>query len=345
MKNLNSHALQVHNNKLSILDQQKLPYEEVWIDCQSPEHMVEMIQTLKVRGAPLIGIAAAMSLAQYAEAGADFYQIKEAAQKLREARPTAVNLTHCIDRQLTSLNKSGNICSVITVAEELFYEDVRLCQNIAKHGHVLLKDGDNILTHCNTGCLVTTGEGTALGVIAHAHKQNKKVHVYVDETRPLLQGARLTTWELSRKSIPYTLVCDNMAATLMRQQRIQKVIVGADRIARNGDFANKIGTYSLAILCHYHRIPFYVAAPYTTIDQKCFEGKDIIVEERSPDEVRGLINESTKIVWSMLNSPVFNPAFDVTPADLVTAYILDCGIFKPNEIKNLENQYVTDKMY
>lgn len=332
MKHLNSLALRVQNNRVAILDQQKLPREETWIDCQSPEHMIELIQALKVRGAPLIGIAAAVTLAQYAEAGADFDQIKEAAQQLRAARPTAVNLMHCIDRQLAALEKTRNTLSVVTVAEELFYEDLRLCQNIANHGHVVLEDGDNILTHCNTGCLVTVGEGTALGVIAHAHQQNKKIHVYVDETRPLLQGARLTTWELSRKLIPHTLICDNMAATLMRAQRIQKVIVGADRIARNGDFANKIGTYNLAVLCHYHHIPFYVAAPYTTIDQHCISGHEIIVEERSAHEVRGLVDGSKNIVWSMQNSPVFNPAFDVTPADLITAFILDCGIFKPNEI-------------
>lgn len=332
MRDLISLALRVQNNTVAILDQQKLPHAEVWIDCQSPKHMVELIQSLKVRGAPLIGIAAALALAQYAEVGADFHQIKEAAQQLRAARPTAVNLMHCIDRQMTALEETRKTSSVVTIAEELFYEDLRLCQNIAAHGHTVLEDGDNIITHCNTGCLVTVGEGTALGVITLAHQHHKKIHVYVDETRPLLQGARLTTWELSRKSIPYTLICDNMAATLMRAGRIQKVIVGADRIARNGDFANKIGTYNLAVLSHYHRIPFYVAAPYTTIDPLCVSGHDIVVEERSANEVRGFVGNSESLTWSMPHSPVFNPAFDVTPANLVTAFILDCGIYKPNEI-------------
>ena len=332
MKELISLALRVQNNRVVILDQQKLPHQESWIDCQSPEHMVELIQSLKVRGAPLIGIAAALALAQYAEAGADFYQIRKAAKQLRAARPTAVNLMHCINRQLTSLEETRNTYSVVSIAEELFYEDVGLCQNIAMHGNPVLNDGDNILTHCNTGCLVTVGEGTALGIIASAHQHNKKVHVYVDETRPLLQGARLTTWELSQKSIPHTLICDNMAATLMRLGRIQKVIVGADRVACNGDFANKIGTYNLAVLAHHHGIPFYVAAPYTTLDRHCVSGHEIVIEERSADEVRGYVNGLKNIEWSTPNSAVFNPAFDVTPANLVTAFILDCGIYKPNEI-------------
>lgn len=335
MKELISLALRVQNGQLAILDQQKLPHHEEWIDCQSPTHMVELIQSLKVRGAPLIGIAAAMALAQYAERGANVHEVHHAAKQLRAARPTAVNLMHCIDRQVQALNETGQSSSVIRIAEELFFEDVRLCKNIATHGRALLDDGDNILTHCNTGRLVTVGDGTALGVIAYAHQQTKNIHVYVDETRPLLQGARLTTWELSRLTIPYTLICDNMAATLMRRGQVQKVMVGADRIACNGDFANKIGTYSLAVLAHYHQIPFYVAAPYTTLDLDCASGDDIIVEERAANEVRGVVNGDNDFLWSTRNSPVFNPAFDVTPAALVTAFILDCGVYKPEAIARL----------
>lgn len=331
MKDLMAHALRVQNRQLSILNQQKLPQEEEWIKCLSPDHMCEMIRSLQVRGAPLIGIAAAIALAQYATCGALPHEIKKAAAALRAARPTAVNLMHCIDRQMLSFEKLADVQNLVAIAEELFFEDVQLCEKIAFHGNTLLTDGDHILTHCNTGALVTVGCGTALGIIFHAHKQEKQLHVYVDETRPLLQGGRLTTWELNRWNIPYTLICDNMAATLMRAGKIQKIIVGADRIAQNGDFANKIGTYNLAVLAHYHQIPFYVAAPYTTIDLHCVSGEDIVVEERSADEVRGFVNNLGTTVWSVSNSPVFNPAFDVTPAHLVTAFILDRGIYKPSE--------------
>lgn len=333
MKALISEALKFENNQLFVLNQQKLPMEEEWIICKSPEHMREIIYSLQVRGAPLIGIAAALALAQFVEQGADSDAIKQAAQMLKAARPTAVNLMYCIDRLMKTFTESGRSESIIKEAEVLFDEDIRLCQSIAEHGNSLIADGDNILTHCNTGSLVTAGKGTALGVLFYAHQQKKRIHVYVDETRPLLQGGRLTTWELKRRDIPYTLICDNMAASLMRMGKIQKVIVGADRIACNGDFANKIGTYSIAVLAHYHDIPFYVAAPYTTVDWNCASGDDIIIEERHQDEVHGIHFGMNKVQWSTPNSPVYNPAFDVTEAKLVTAYILDNGVFKPNEIR------------
>jgi methylthioribose-1-phosphate isomerase len=200
-------------------------------------------------------------------------------------------------------------------AEAIFEEDVALCEALAERGAPLLADGDSILTHCNAGGLVTAGVGTALGVVRRAHEQGKRLHVYVDETRPLLQGARITAWELGKLGIPHTLICDNMAASLMAQGKIQKVVVGADRIAKNGDFANKIGTYGVAVLAHHHKIPFYTVAPRTTFDPSCATGRDIPIEERAPDEVRA--------GKSPPDCRVYNPAFDVTPRELITAVVLD----------------------
>jgi methylthioribose-1-phosphate isomerase len=335
VKNLQSLSLSYINNQLSILNQQKLPIELEWIVCESPTKMRDIIFALQVRGAPLIGVAAAISLAKYVEDGATTEEIYQAANLLKSARPTAVNLAHCIDRQMAAFASMQDVTAIVRVAEELFAEDSKLCDQIAEHGLKLLDNGDNVLTHCNTGGLVTAGIGTALGVIFHAHQQGKKIHVYVDETRPLLQGARLTTWELQRGQVPYTLICDNMAASLMRAGKVQKIIVGADRIAMNGDFANKIGTYNLAVLAHHHRIPFYVAAPYTTIDFSCKKADEIVVEQRSAEEVRGY----GELNWSTPESPVYNPSFDVTPGELVTAFILDQGVFQANELSSLSSRF------
>ena len=213
----------------------------------------------------------------------------------------------------------------------LFDEDVKLCELMAKNGNKVIEHNDRILTHCNTGGLATVGEGTALAVIKEAHREGKEIKVFVDETRPLLQGGRLTTWELTKEGVPYQLICDNMAAHLMAQGAVDKVIVGSDRIAINGDFANKIGTYSLAVLCHFHNVPFYVAAPYTTVDQECETGKDIPIEQRDPGEVRG--QNIVEKGWAPLESDVYNPAFDVTPAHLVTGWILDTGLYNQQDVK------------
>jgi methylthioribose-1-phosphate isomerase len=331
VKDLQSLSLRFTNKTLSVLNQQKLPHELEWIVCESPAHMRDIIFSLQVRGAPLIGVAAAICLAKYVEDGATITEIYAAADLLKSARPTAVNLAHCIDRQIKAFEVTKNFDTIVIMAEKLFAEDAELCEKIAKHGFNLLESGDNILTHCNTGGLVTTGIGTALGVIFHAHTTGKKIHVYVDETRPLLQGARLTTWELLRGNVPHTLICDNMAASLMRAKKIQKIIVGADRIAMNGDFANKIGTYNLAVLAHHHKIPFYVAAPTTTVDFDCKNADEIIVEQRNPNEVRGY----SDVIWSPLNCPAYNPSFDVTPGELVTGFILDQGIFQANKLTHL----------
>ena len=255
MKKLISTALRFENNQLKVLNQRLLPQLEEWVVCQNPTHMCEIIRTLQVRGAPLIGVAAALSLAHFAESSATESEIVKAANDLKNARPTAVNLSYCIDQLLQNKQK------IVETAEKLFEEDAELCENIAKHGSRLFENQDSVLTHCNTGGLVTTGIGTALGVLFRAQEEGKNIHVFVDETRPLLQAGRLTTWELQRASIPHTLICDNMAASLMRAGKIQKVIVGADRIARNGDFANKIGTYSVARLSPSPRHPLLCGCP------------------------------------------------------------------------------------
>ena len=312
MKDLSSLGLRHENQKLWALDQTLLPHRELWVECRNPDEMAALIRRLAVRGAPLIGVAAAASLAKFHEDGASPQAFSDATHVLREARPTAVNLSACIDRI------TADPSNAVALAESLFDEDVALCERIAENGQRFIQDGDRILTHCNTGGLATVGIGTALGIIRKAHESGKKIHVFVDETRPLLQGARLTAWELERLKIPYTLICDNMAASLMKQGRIQKVFVGSDRIAKNGDFANKVGTYSLAVLAHHHRIPFYVAAPYTTVDESCATGAAIPIEERAPDEVRA--------GRSPANCSVYNPAFDVTPRSLVTSIILDRGV-------------------
>ena len=331
---LESLALRYAEGRLLVLDQRKLPFAEDWVHCRSPAEMCGIIRTLQVRGAPLIGIAAALSLADYALKGASESAILEAARALLASRPTAVNLRNALDR----LVFSGGPLDAGTLADgagALFREDVVLCDRMAEHGASLIGDGDSILTHCNTGSLVTAGVGTALGAIKRAHEQGRTIHVYVDETRPLLQGARLTAWELQKAGVPHTLICDGAAGALMRRGRIDKVMLGADRIARNGDVANKIGTYGLAVLAAYHRVPFYVVAPRTTVDFSCDGGDRIPIEERGAEEVRGYDNVAAgtdPVCWAAPGSPVQNPAFDVTPAGLLTAIILDAGIFSRETI-------------
>lgn len=336
MKSLYSLGLRYESGQLSVLNQQKLPHVEEWLTCESPQDMFEMIRKLQVRGAPLIGVAAAMALAQFAETKPTSTALQLAAELLKSARPTAVNLAHCLDRQMRAFHASHHQQDIIRIAEELFEEDARLCEAIAQNGTDFITDGDSILTHCNTGGLVTTGIGTALGIIIKAHQQGKKIHVYVDETRPLLQGGRLTTWELQQQGIPHTLICDNMAASLMRQGKIQSVFVGADRIARNGDFANKIGTYSVAVLAYHHQLPFYVAAPYTTFDPHCPNGEAILVEERAAEEVQGYIDGSGKTIsWAPQHSAVYNPSFDITPGTLVKEFIFNAAV----PIQHLKTKY------
>lgn len=312
MKKLDSLALRFDGEKLFVLDQTLLPHEEKWHEAHSIERMIELIQSLAVRGAPLIGVAAALSLAQHSLKEKNKDKLLVAAKKLREARPTAVNLMNCIDRMQEALLAGRNL---MDEAIAIFEEDVALCEGMAKLGAEFINDGDGVLTHCNTGGLATVGIGTALGVIQKAWSQGKKIHVYVDETRPLLQGARLTAWELEKLKIPYTLICDNMAGFLMSKGKIQKIFTGADRIAVNGDTANKIGTYSVAVLAHHHKIPFFIVAPNTTLDPQCATGEQIPIEERNPEEVKAGKSPKAALVW--------NPAFDVTPRSLIKNIILN----------------------
>jgi methylthioribose-1-phosphate isomerase len=310
---------------VEILDQTRLPREEVWLDGSDPDHMIQHIKALSVRGAPLIGVAAAFSLGCFAQRGHGETAIRSAARRLVDARPTAVNLRYAIERQLLAFDRSGPD-AIMREAIAQFQEDVELCENMAQRGAALIHEGEGILTHCNSGGLATAGVGTALGVLIRAHQLGRGIQVFVDETRPLLQGGRLTAWELSRHGVPFTLITDSMAPVLMRQGRIQRVMLGADRVAMNGDFANKIGTYGVAVAAAYHGVPFHPVAPRSTVDPHCATGDDIPIEEREAHEVRGAHGGFGSLSWAPADAPVFNPAFDVTPASLITSMVLDNGV-------------------
>ncbi len=331
MKKLSSTGLKIdEHGRIHVLDQQRLPTEEIWLESKNISDMVQIIKTLKVRGAPLIGVSAALSLAHYAEQGAKADLLFEAADQLKAARPTAVNLSYCVNRVVSRYKIENNVDALIREAELIFEEDATRSQKIAEHAAPYIRTDMRILTHCNTGGLVTTGIGTALGAIIFAHQEGKRPFVYACETRPLLQGGRLTAWECVKNNIPHEILCDNAAANLMSSGKIDAVFVGADRIAKNGDSANKIGTYGLALLAHHFNLPFYILAPYTTFDGDCDTGADIIIEYRDPNEVKGACG----MTWSPRRSGAYNPAFDVTPANLITAIILDNGIYNPHYTTN-----------
>lgn len=322
MRNLTTLGLRIEDGRLSLLDQTLLPNEERWLPCEDADTLIEQIRALRVRGAPMIAIASALLVARRASGGDDRDAVENAIERLRASRPTAVNLSYAMNRLRDSLAGDDWRERVIAEAHAIFDQDRALCDAIADHGEPLIADGDRILTHCNTGELATAGVGTALGVIRRAHERGKRISVWVGETRPLLQGGRLTAWELGRLDISHKLITDSTAGSLMAAGEVDKVLVGADRIAANGDVANKIGTYNLAILARHHDIPFYVAAPHTTVDPACPSGADIPIEQRAPEELRGIAD-----------TPVHNPAFDVTPAELITAWILDTGVYGPEEIR------------
>jgi methylthioribose-1-phosphate isomerase len=334
MQNLIASSLKYENSTLSVLDQYLLPHQQVWHECHTVETMKELIISLKVRGAPLIGLGASLLIAYLAEQGMTRDALATAINELEVTRPTAVNLMHCMAALRQALKQTDYVASIVATAEQLFVEDIELCERMATRGAELINSGDNILTHCNTGALATAGIGTALGVIYKAQQVHGNVHVWVDETRPLLQGGRLTAFELERWQIPYTLICDNMAASLMAAGKVDKIVVGADRIAVNGDFANKVGTYNLAVLAHFHNIPFYVVAPVTTLDVKAAQGSDIEIEQRNPQEVRGVSGSFGEALWAPTNANVYNPAFDVTPAKLVTGWVLDTGVYNQSQVEN-----------
>ena len=324
-----------------LLDQSRLPSEVEFLDCRDYRAVAQAIRELKVRGAPAIGVTAAMGVALGAQSlNVDDYQtfvkqVDAMCDHLAASRPTAVNLFWAIARMKETLASLNNKTiaeikrELIRESQAILEEDIALCMAMGRHGANVIESGQTILTHCNAGALATAGYGTALGVIRAAWEQGKQIRVIADETRPVLQGARLTAWELMQDRIPVTLITDNMAGSLMRQGKIQVCVVGADRIAANGDVANKIGTYSVAVLARAHNIPFYVAAPYSTIDLTTTTGADIPIEERNPLEV-------TTIHGSHPVAPagvaVYNPAFDVTPAYLITGIITERGIFKPAEL-------------
>jgi methylthioribose-1-phosphate isomerase len=323
-------AIERIGDKVRLIDQTKLPELLIYRDLDDYREIIQSIKRLEVRGAPAIGIAAAYALAIAAQAEQKFDSefVESIGEEIKAARPTAVNLFWAIDRMVNSFNsnKPSNLDEAIVClwreAEAIHEEDRAMCRRIGENGAELVNDGETILTHCNTGALATGGIGTALAVIYTCCDQGKKVSVYADETRPLLQGSRLTAWELQQEGIPVTLICDNTAGMLMRQGKIDRVVVGADRIAANGDTANKIGTYSIAVLAKQHDSPFYVAAPSSTFDDAIATGADIKIEERSPAEVTNGFGRQT----APDGISVYSPAFDVTPNELITSFITDTGV-------------------
>ena len=315
-------AIRWENDTLYLLDQTRLPAEEVWLPYTDYREVANAIRTMVVRGAPAIGVSAAYAYCLAARAGAD---LAEAKAVLAASRPTAVNLFWALDRMASC---KGDL---LAKAKAIHREDVEMCRTMGAFGAAVVPDGARILTHCNAGALATGGYGTALGVIRAAHEQGKVKMVYADETRPLLQGARLTAHELVADGIPTTLIADNMAAALMRRGEVDMVVVGCDRMAANGDFANKIGTYSVAVNAHYHGIPFYTALPSSTIDMTIADANSIPIEERSRDELIHLGPTQT----APLDVGVWNPAFDVTPHALLTGIITEKGILYPPFQENL----------
>jgi methylthioribose-1-phosphate isomerase len=318
-----------------LIDQRKLPLTETYVDCCTYREVADAITTMVVRGAPAIGVTAAAGIAlgvgQIATDDAFAEQFEAICTTMAQTRPTAVNLFWAIERMRTCVRQYQDAPLVqlqgvlMAEAQRLLQEDIQINRRIGEHGLALLPKHSTVLTHCNAGALATAGYGTALGVVRAAHFAGRQVQVLADETRPFLQGARLTTWELQRDQIPVTLITDNMAGYFMKQGRVDLVIVGADRIAANGDAANKIGTYGLAILAKEHDIPFYVAAPLSTIDPSLASGAEIPIEQRSGDEVRMV--GAQRIAASEIE--VENPAFDVTPARYIRGIITEAGIAMP----------------
>ncbi|MFS7220198.1 S-methyl-5-thioribose-1-phosphate isomerase [Rahnella inusitata] len=333
MQSLTTTSLRIRENQLWILDQQALPQRSDWRECRDVSELVDHIRSLRVRGAPLIGLSASLLLALLAENGMPQDALHHSLDRLRASRPTAVNLMNNLDRMKIALQRPDFVTALVEEALRLVDEDRTLCESIATHGATLVTPGSHLLTHCNTGGLATAGVGTAIGVIRRAHEQGHVQQVWVDETRPLLQGGRLTAWELGELGIPYQLICDSMAASLMAQKQIDAIWVGADRIAANGDVANKIGTYSLAVLAKYHGIPFYVAAPHTTHDPHCPDGAAIPIEQRDAREVTGVSGSFGSVQWAPVDAQVYNPAFDVTPAELISGWVLDIGVVTPEQVK------------
>ncbi len=317
---------------LRLIDQTLLPGTLRQIDLRDVDSVWEAIKSLRVRGAPAIGIAAAFGAVIGARSGDDPAKaLNTATAHLRTSRPTAVNLFWALDRmdriaaEAKALDRAAFLQTLLQEAQAISDEDRAMCRAIGAFGAALIQPGQGLHTHCNAGGLATADYGTALAVMFSAHEQGKAIHVFADETRPLLQGARLTAWELQRRGVPVTLICDNMAAQVMKEKKVQMVVVGADRIAANGDAANKIGTYGVAVLAHAHGIPFYVAAPSSTFDLSMADGSLIPIEQRDSREITHGFGSST----APEGINVYNPAFDVTPAELITGIITEKGVISP----------------
>ncbi|MBI5755321.1 MAG: S-methyl-5-thioribose-1-phosphate isomerase [Nitrospirae bacterium] len=340
-------TIEWRNGVVSMLDQTRLPLEVTYFECKTYQDVAKGIKELVIRGAPAIGIAAAMGVALGArdinsQDFTGFYnEMEKISKHIGATRPTAVNLFWALERmkKVAAANKEKplSVIKEILVEESnrILIEDIEANKAMGRHGAQFIKDGNTILTHCNAGALATGGYGTALGVIRAAKEEGKEIKVYADETRPVLQGARLTAWELMEDGINVTLITDNMAGYFMKKGMINLCIVGADRIARNGDAANKIGTYSVAVLAREHGIPFYVAAPVSTIDFTIPSGEHIPIEERNPAEVSHICG---KIQVAPAKVNIANPAFDVTPAEYIAAIITEKGAFKPKDIWRLQDK-------
>lgn len=338
-------TIQWKKDRVVLIDQRKLPQKEIYVECQDYTQVAEAIEKMIIRGAPAIGVAAAFGVAlgllKIREGKDAEEEISRIVQRLERTRPTARNLFWALERMMRTFEKNKTLeisqmkQRLVQEALEIEAEDVETNKKIGFLGKSLLKDGDSILTHCNAGALGTAGFGTALGIIVAAFRDGKRIHVYADETRPLLQGARLTCWELDKENVPVTLITDNMAGHLMQKGVISRVIVGADRIARNGDTANKIGTYTVAVLAKEHRLPFYVAAPTQTIDLSLADGSKIPIEERNALEVREFAGRCVTVP----HVKVENPAFDVTPASHISAIITEKGICRPPYVKSFQDLF------
>jgi methylthioribose-1-phosphate isomerase len=327
-------TLEWTDNGVRFLDQTKLPTEETYVNCTTYQEVADVIRNMVVRGAPAIGVAAALGIAlgvknSQAENVGDLKRdLDQICEVIGKTRPTAVNLFWAIRRMqqkfdtLRTRPVSETKQAIVEEAQRMHAEDIAINQAMGKHGAALMPASGSVLTHCNAGALATAGYGTALGVIRAAVEQGKKIHVYADETRPFLQGSRLTAWELVKDGIPTTVISDNMSGAIMRQGKIGAVIVGADRIAANGDVANKIGTYTVAVLAKEHGIPFYVAAPISTVDLETPNGSKIPIEQRNPVEVTTIAGK----LMTPEGVQIENPAFDVTPAKYVTAIVTERGI-------------------
>lgn len=323
-------AIRWENGVCILLDQTKLPHQEVYLPCKTAEEVIEAIRKLKVRGAPAIGIAGAyaavLAVKEALQKKHTVSQLAAAFEKVKMARPTAVNLQWSVARMRKLWDANHPVTETLLEtflkeAQGIHQEDIECNRKIATRGATLLPEKGAVLTCCNTGDLATGGVGTAFGVIREGFRQGKVTHVYACETRPVLQGLRLTAFELEKHQIPYTILCDNMAGTLIKQGKVQSIITGADRIAANGDSANKIGTYPLAVLAKFHQIPFFIAAPFSTFDLSIQSGEEIPIEERAAEEVISVLGGNRPAYCI----PVLNPAFDVTPHSLISAILCDRG--------------------